>query len=392
MVSAWLLSRPRPTPRGVALAGVAGMLAVHGLITVNLVSLAVSLFFIVMIVAANQLCATNVEGLTFRRQVDSRTFAGQPLDVSISVFAANSTRHGLLVEDEILGNGPVLGFVFDGIVSPQIHEPLHIRHLEAEAPGRLEAATVFRRRGEYSDFRYRISSSWPFGLFIAEQRGGVESTLVVYPKPVAPFGLHGANAAGIGCDRVPRRARADSIGEFRGLREYRHGDPLKLIHWRLSQRYLTPVVREFDPPNPERVVVLYHAWLPRGKYFDNAAAERSLQQLAGIFLTLYQAGVPFDFRASFTNWRRIMVEDSPAALAEALGSLATPRITGERSHKRFLDAADAVPCERSRLIVVSPLAVEHWQGLLPEDGRILCIDSSEKVHAVTGTSDLEVLA
>jgi uncharacterized protein (DUF58 family) len=84
------------------------------------------------------------------------------------------------------------------------------------------------------------------GLFRSFCRVSCPQTVLILPKryPLPPIALPGqrkyqeggvALAANIGCSE-----------EFVSLRDYRHGDPLRHIHWRSWARTGKPIVKEFE--------------------------------------------------------------------------------------------------------------------------------------------------
>ena len=86
----------------------------------------------------------------------------------------------------------------------------------------------------------------PFGLFRSFITLPAAQTILILPKryPIPPLTLPGAV-------RYQERgvALAANIGhseEFVALREYRHGDPLRHIHWRSWARTGKPIVKEFE--------------------------------------------------------------------------------------------------------------------------------------------------
>src|SRR5439155_18778234 len=86
----------------------------------------------------------------------------------------------------------------------------------------------------------------PLGLFRAFTTIPSPQSTLVLPKryPLPPIALPGTmkyQAGGI--------ALASNVGqsdEFVALRDYRHGDPLRHIHWRSWAKTGKPVVREFE--------------------------------------------------------------------------------------------------------------------------------------------------
>ncbi len=102
------------------------------------------------------------------------------------------------------------------------------------------------RRGLLSFKGLAVARPDPLGLTRAFVRFPLPQTVLVLPRryPLPPLALPGAmkyQAGGV--------ALASSVGqseEFVALRDYRHGDPLRHIHWRSWARVGKPVVKEFE--------------------------------------------------------------------------------------------------------------------------------------------------
>lgn len=117
-------------------------------------------------------------------------------------------------------------------------------------------------------------------LFYSE----AHQTLLVLPKP-----LH----SGIG---VPLGSRSISSGdardllktgdseEFRSLREWRSGDPIKRIDWKATARSQSPVAREYAPEYKLRTALAFDTSLPDG--VDEQAFEDAMGYAAGLAVSI----------------------------------------------------------------------------------------------------------
>ena len=102
------------------------------------------------------------------------------------------------------------------------------------------------RRGVLALEGLTIARTDPLGLVRAFKRVPLAQTVLVLPKryllpPIALPGMMKYQQGGI--------ALASNVGqseEFVALRDYRHGDPLRHIHWRSWARAGKPVVKEFE--------------------------------------------------------------------------------------------------------------------------------------------------
>ena len=102
------------------------------------------------------------------------------------------------------------------------------------------------RRGVLRFDGVTLARTDPFGLFRAFARTAAPQTTLILPKryPLPPIALPGVmkyQPGGV--------ALASNVGqseEFVALRDYRHGDPLRHIHWRSWAKTGKPIVKEFE--------------------------------------------------------------------------------------------------------------------------------------------------
>ena len=86
----------------------------------------------------------------------------------------------------------------------------------------------------------------PLGIFRSFVRVPAATTVLILPKryPLAAIALPGAMRYQEG--GVALAANIGRSEEFVSLREYRHGDPLRHIHWRSWAKIGKPIVKEFE--------------------------------------------------------------------------------------------------------------------------------------------------
>ncbi len=131
--------------------------------------------------------------------------------------------------------------------------PAYAPQLTAGERRRFIMRTRFLRRGIYSSPRARLETDFPFGFVSKSRLLEVESTYRVWPR-IHPVQLDPPNRA--------EQQYSDQAGyvsvtgeEFFSVREYRPGDPLKRIHWRLTARATRTVVRELELPGSPRLSI-----------------------------------------------------------------------------------------------------------------------------------------
>lgn len=120
-------------------------------------------------------------------------------------------------------------------------------NLQPGATTRVIMEITPRRRGVIALRDMRMVLPDPLGLFQSCPRIEASSnTLVVLPRryPLPPIELPGGASYRIGSE-----ANTNTIGtngEFVGLRDYRSGDPMRLIHWKSWARTGRPIVKELE--------------------------------------------------------------------------------------------------------------------------------------------------
>ncbi len=186
--------------------------------------------------------AHNLTNLTFLRTVPAVGRAGEPMACSIEVRnGAALGRYLLEIEDDFAGGSG------RGVVARVRRREAEVFRYEIENP----------RRGIYAGGETTVESSAPFGLFGVRRTFRLASECVVYPRVFDVAGLPRPDPAE---SAAAEREEASVLhrglgGEFWGVREYRPGDPARLIAWRQSARSLVngrlsviELARETDPP------------------------------------------------------------------------------------------------------------------------------------------------
>ena len=184
----------------------------------------------------------NVACIGVARSAPAAATAGQAMVCSMEVSnAGRLARHLLEIEDRFAGG---VGRCVAARVEPN---------------GRVSAAytLIDPRRGIYAGGEVAVGSAAPFGLFYAHRRLRAASRTVIYPRTfdVAELPPSAPVDAERGDGSESSALRRDHGGEFWGVREYRPGDPARLIAWRRSARSLSTgklavleLARESRPP------------------------------------------------------------------------------------------------------------------------------------------------
>ncbi len=217
-----------------------------------------------------QAVGTNLRGLRVERKLPRGLSAGDWL--SVSLFLSNARRRlgawAVVVEEQIWREAAAAGDNRGGpLRCPEVLFPY--------VPAGQSRKGAYRgrllERGRYRFGPLRLSTRFPFGLFSRTITVGESETLIVLPR----LGRLSAGWAGrrleafAGVDR--RSFRPGPEGDFYGVREWRGGDGLRLIHWRSSARLGKLVVRQFAQPRSRDVAVVLDLWQPERPTADHLA-------------------------------------------------------------------------------------------------------------------------
>ncbi len=325
--------------------------------SINLIFLLAYLMLALMVVNG-VVARTQVGRLVVRRVEAAPAYAGEPAVARTEVC---NTGHGpatAVVEDRV-GNAPLRWFVHrlgEGRVST------------------CEAVRVVARRGHYAA-TLRVLSASPFGLIQAERRFSDQPPVVVLPAcgTADPEGLRRWLVRESGEDgrarRVLRRITSEQA-EVRGVRPYRPGDSLRLVHWRSTARRGQMMVREFDAAPALTLVLVVEPWLPVEPGDEHRAAlEAALSLAVTVARTWHTAISPTVLCAVAGQPDSVrFAGPSETGLRQALAPLATA--TGGTSFSPLGPQDFKRPLARTaRLVVSSRPASPYAAALAARTGR-----------------------
>ncbi len=263
----WYWSSRRFTLAGLCVAGsfiIAGSVGVDVENTVTYQSFSLLLAFLLLALASSIFFRATFSAM---RTLPRLGTAGQPLHYRVQVknlTAKNQT--GLTLLEELADPHPA----FPEWLAYQLAESKRVRPFrvtqrrrenpfrrvkakEAEIPplpahGEAEARVEILplRRGILRFTGLTLARPDPLGLFRSFRKVAAAQTVLILPKryPLPPIALPGAMRYQEG--GVALAANVGRSEEFVALRDYRHGDPLRHIHWRSWAKTGKPIVKEFE--------------------------------------------------------------------------------------------------------------------------------------------------
>jgi uncharacterized protein (DUF58 family) len=226
-----------------------------------------------VIIASGVLSELSLRGISVTRQPPPRIFAGRPFLMGIGLRNDKQRLPSFSIEIEDL--------VVSG--TPPGPRPLDKKCYFLKIPARRTQSTSYRhtfpRRGRYSFEGFRVATKFPFALFRKSRDVDAPGEVIVYPAvyPVVapqPSGAMGGEDA---------RARLGRRGEFFGLRELRHGDDVRDVHWRKAAHLGRLMVREYEEEAQRKATVFIDNALPAGAgTAESDALERAISHAASL--------------------------------------------------------------------------------------------------------------
>jgi uncharacterized protein (DUF58 family) len=193
------------------------------------------------------------------RRIEGPVFAGSSCRVEVELSNPNRrARVGFFIVD----------------AGPQHSLEWFATRLAGQGRNTWRGEVVLRQRGRYDWGPLALVSGHPFGLVRRRLEVLPGEEVIVLPRV---GGLHrgrlrrylrSATAQG---ERLRRRPQCHPAAqaEFHGLRNYRSGDNLRLIHWRTSARRGELMVREFEDLPGENLLLVVDPSLP--SWWENEA-------------------------------------------------------------------------------------------------------------------------
>lgn len=224
-------------------------------------------------------------GLRYTRRVppDERLVAGR--ESNVDLILSNAARRA----------GSPRAEIADRLPTPRLFTAPPV---EAGGKQKLPAPVDFPRRGLYELGPAEVRTTDPLG-FLRFVRGFEEITeVVVYPRV---FDLAGLPLRGRNTEAEARGAFARRGDEFSGLREYRHGDDRRHIHWKSVARTGELMVREFAADSPRRHAVVLDLYRP-GLRVPEAEIEDAVSAAASVVSHL--SGLGLHFRLLLSDGKR----------------------------------------------------------------------------------------
>jgi uncharacterized protein (DUF58 family) len=240
----------------------------------NLLYLLVSAL-LALIVVSGILSEQSMRGLDLTGVAPDEIYAGQPalLGATIANRKGWFTSYSLTVE--------LLAAEARALESTSRF--IYVRRVEAGRERLVTWEETLPRRGRHRLTGVRITTRFPFGLFVKAARPALADEVVVFPavRPVSAESLRRLGESGEASAR--RRGRGNDLYNLRG---YRAGDDPRFIHWRSSAKTEGLMVRELEADTSQNTRLVLVGRGRRGA----ETLERGLSEAASLAVALVRAG------------------------------------------------------------------------------------------------------
>ncbi len=182
----------------------------------------------------------NLNGITVQIVPPDEVYDGLETLFTIRIHNGRRLLHSFLLE-----------IVFQDHCSTYI--PLLMRNETAK----VNIPVTFKGRGEHIDHALTIRSNFPINFFIRSLTIQLRQTIIVFPQP-----LPCRSALSQYSDQAGQKNESiqkGDEGDITRIRDYQGGEPLKMVHWKLSARHDSLKIKELSATAVEPVEIDPHS-------------------------------------------------------------------------------------------------------------------------------------
>ena len=202
-------------------------------------------------------------------------------------------------------------------------------------------------RGYYTLDTYKLTTGFPLGLSTATRQVNLDkektlSSILIYPTPLLINNLEIANDPSHTALQLDNNPKVGGHDDYIGVREYRHGDNPRHIHWPSSAKRGEFVVREFqENSNTHLSIVLDLNECANLGYGKNSTLEYAIK----ITATLVKYAIDKQYSFSIYGMGKTPIEISVGSQAKShetlrntLETLAWIKADGEHSYSQAIQS------------------------------------------------------
>lgn len=248
--------------------------------------------------------------------------------------------------------------------------------LENKLEGKSGGHMVWAKKGSVQYTAYQINdiprgvhtwdtvvmkSSDPLGLVSYNGRIKIPNQLVVYPRTIELQALNFFPRRVDGSVRA-KRIINQGLTQLMGIREYRHGDRLSLIHWKSTAKTNQLYSKEFEPLQMDSSLVVLDCTIGVWKRGFDPAFEEAVTVAASLVKAAMFRGIPVRFYSNHGKGREEVAVASQAEYYQLLLHLAAINPSGRRLLSQGLYKELFV--QDNNVVIVTSGAGENLGGIL----------------------------
>lgn len=216
-------------------------------------------------------------------------------------------------------------------------------------------------RGIYTWERVQINSGDPLGLVSYQGRIMMASKLVVYPRTVEMQALHFFPRRQEGTISA-KKSLSHDLSQLVGIRDYRPGDRLSLIHWKATAKTNKLQTKEFAPLLIDSSLIVLDCTADAWKRGFDPAFEEAVTVAASLVKAAWLQRIPVRFYSNEGRQPEHLAVASQGEFHRLLLHLAATAPTGRQSLSQFL--LGELFFQGSNVVLVSSAKGEKFQQLL----------------------------
>jgi uncharacterized protein (DUF58 family) len=195
-----------------------------------------------LIIVSGILSERCFKGLDIGRRLPSSVWANEPASAAFVLVNRKGRTAGFSLRVEDVVNGTVM------------NRDVRVLHLPSGASSIIPYRLVMSRRGRYEFEAIKVSTRFPFGLFVKAARIPCPASVIVYPEIKPLPGSLSDELMVLGHENaLLRRGQGTAL---HNLRVYQPGDDSRTIHWRTTARKSQLIVRETEAEDQRRVTLV----------------------------------------------------------------------------------------------------------------------------------------
>ncbi|MBI5491442.1 MAG: DUF58 domain-containing protein [Deltaproteobacteria bacterium] len=216
-----------------------------------------------LIIVSGIMSESTLRGVKVRRTLPSQVYRDMPLIVRLNI----ENRKRLF---------PSFSFLVKELPSPGLKaDAAYVVKLGPSGKAVKTARYTFGKRGRQTLPGLKVTTRFPFSLFLKGKEELTEDSVLVFPsiKPMKDISI----LARHGGDERPYAGKGDG-SQLYGLRDYTLEDDSRFIHWKSAARNSRLLVKEFEREREKKVVIVFDNYSAA----DDAAFEKAVDEAASM--------------------------------------------------------------------------------------------------------------